>query len=201
MKLTLIIVFISVLGLLNTKESLEDFDYKLSEIAQNFREKIMDKDECENLKREAEDLVDDIEKAKDDVYTYEEKKELGRLKKEAEALVDYIASVGDCGNYIPSIKDFNLANQRVRANISYVVKDKYCVDVITVSIGDYVAYLVENNSSKNYTLSYKWKSQNGMSSGNGNMGISKKGLRHFYNNRDENSQKMIFVLGITCKEI
>ena len=160
------------LNILNSQETPSDFDYKLSNIVHSFRNEIMNKDECENLKRDTEDLVDEIEEAiaMDDEYTNYEIRELKNLKREAEAVEVFIASVGDCGNYIPSIKEFNLANQRIRANASYLSKDKYCVDVILVEIGDYVAYLVENNTTKNYTLSYKWKTPNGFKSGNGNNG-------------------------------
>ncbi len=191
------------LNLLNSQETPSDFDYKLSNIAHNFRNEIMNKNECENLKRDTEDLVDEIEEAieMDDRYTNDEIQELKKLKKEAEAIEQFIASVGDCGNYIPSIKEFNLANQRIRANVSYVSKNKYCVDIILVEIGDYVAYLAKNNTTKNYTLSYKWKTPNGFKSGNGTMGIIKYSIRHFYNNRDDISKKNIKVLDINCKEI
>ena len=202
MKIILLAVSTLILGISNIQETPSDFDYKLSDIAREFRNKIMNEDECENLKRDADDLIDEIEDAieMEDEYSYDEIIELKKLKKEAEALEDFIASVGDCGNYIPSINDFYLANQRINANVSYVIKDKYCVDIIIVQIGDYVAYLAKNSMSKNYTVSYKWKVQNGMSSGNGTMGLTKQSVRHIYNNREEPTKKNILIYDINCKE-
>lgn len=202
MKTIILSVSVIILSLTNIQETPSDFDYELSDIARDFRNEIMNEDECENLKRAADDLVDEIEEAIEmyGEYSIAEILELKKLKKEAEALEQFIAAVGDCGNYIPSIEEFNLANQRVRARVSYVSKNKYCVDMILVEIGDYVAYLAENNSSKNYTVSYKWKVTNGMSTGNGTMGLSKYSVRHIYNNRDEIAQKNISIFGVNCKE-
>lgn len=203
MKSILIIASLIFLGFSNfLQKTPSDFDYELSDIARNFRDEVMNEDECEKQKSAAEELADEIEDALDmqDEYNSDEIFELKKLKKEAEALESFIAAVGYCGGNILSIDAFNLANQRVNASVNYVIKDKYCVDVILVTIDDYVAYLAKNNYSKNYTVAYKWKAQNGMSTGNGRMGISKFGLRHIYNNREKTSQKDISVFGITCKE-
>ena len=76
------------LNILNSQETPSDFDYKLSNIVHSFRNEIMNKDECENLKRDTEDLVDEIEEAiaMDDEYTNYEIRELKNLKREAEAV-------------------------------------------------------------------------------------------------------------------
>lgn len=202
MKTIILSVFVIISSLTNLKETSSDFDFKLSDIARNFRNEIMNKDKCENLKRACDDLVDEIEGAieMDDNYSHDEILELKKLKKEAEALEQFIASVGDCGNYIPSIDQFNLANQRIKANFSYVSRNEYCVDIILVEIGDYVAYLAKNNSSKNYTVSYKWEVPSRMNTGNGTMGLSEYSLRHIYNNRDETTQKSISIFEVKCKE-
>jgi len=202
MKLTLLFTSILLFGFYSLPESPNDFDYKLSDIVRNFKSDIMDKDECENQKRAAGDLADDIEDAIKNVdeYNSDEIIELKQLEKEAIALEEFISSVGNCGNFPPTIKNFNLANRRVGANVSIIIKDKYCVDVISVSIGNYVAYLGENNTSKNYTVTYNWKAPTGMNTGNGTMGLSKLSVRHIYNNREKPSQKNISVFGIACKE-
>ncbi len=202
MKTVILSVSAIILSLINLQETPSDFDYKLSDIARDFRNEIMNEDECENLKRAADELVDEIEEVieMDDEYSSTEIAELKKLKKEAEALEQFIAAVGDVGNYSPSIEEFNLANRRIRASVHYVSRNNYCVDIILVEIGDYVAYLTENNSSKNYTVSYKWKVPNGMSTGNGTMGLSKYSARHIYNNRDDIARKNISIFGVDCKE-
>lgn len=202
MKLILLITSILLFGFSGLIESPSDFDYKISDIAKKFKLGIMDKDECEKQKIAAEGLVYEIKDAikNEDKYNSNEIIELKKLEKEAEALGEFIATVGNCGYYIPSIKSFNLANRRVGASVASIIKDKYCVDVISVTIGDYVAYLVENNSTKNYEVTYKWKVPNSMNTGNGTMGFSEFSVRHIYDNREKPSQKNISVFGIICKE-
>ena len=84
MKVTLLFFSILLLfGFSSLKESPNDFDYKLSDIVRKFKSDIMDKDECENQKRAAGDLADDIEDAKKNVdeYNSDEIIELIQLEK------------------------------------------------------------------------------------------------------------------------
>jgi hypothetical protein len=202
MKCLFLIFSILSFGFSSMKETPNDFDSKLSDIVREFKQEIMNKDECEKQKREADGLADDIENAikMEGEYTTEEVSNLRKLKEEAEAIEEYIAAVGNCGNYIPSIDNLNLANRRVNGKIVNILKDKFCIDVISVTIGEYVAFLGENATTKNYKVVYKWKAQNGMDAGNGTMGLSKMSVRHIYDNREKPNQKSITVFGIVCKE-
>ena len=78
MKTIILSVFVIISSLTNLKETSSDFDFKLSDIARNFRNEIMNKDKCENLKRACDDLVDEIEGAieMDDNYSHDEILEL-----------------------------------------------------------------------------------------------------------------------------
>lgn len=203
MKLILLLASILLVGVFDFKKSPGDFDNELTFIARKFVEVIMDKDECEKQKSAADDLADEIQRAikQIDRYNSSELAVLKQLKNEAEAMEKFIGVVADCGNYFPSIDDFNLANRRVRANVVNIIKDKHCIDIITVSIGDYAAYLGLNNSTNNYTVIYKWKSLNGMTTGNGKMGLFKSSVRHIYDNRDNLDLKNISLFGISCTEI
>jgi hypothetical protein len=189
------------LGLSALKDTPKDFEYKLSDIVRTFKLEIMNEDECEKQKWAAGNLAEEIKNAIEntDKYTSDEIVELKKLKGEAEALKEFIMAVG-CGNYILSIKNFNLANERVGAKVVNLIKDKYCVNVITVSIGDYVAYFAENNSTNSYTVEYKWKSPipNGMNTGNGTMGLWGLSVRRMYDNREKPSQKNISIFEIIC---
>lgn len=199
----LIILYISVfIFSFSSRESPNDYDYKLSYIVREFKSVIMDKNKCDKLKKSTNELSNQIHEALEnsDVYNHEEIGELIKLEQEAMAIEDFIASVGDCGNYIPSIKNIYLANQRIKANINIIIKDRFCVDIITVTIGEYVAYLIKNNTTKVYNVSYKLKSNNTTFFGNGNMGISELSVRHIYNNRIKPNQKNITIFGIICKE-
>ena len=195
-----LLIYIAFISLIEKKESgINDYDSDLTRISNDFRENIFNEDECTNLKNDVNDVADEIEEDLDaDDYSTEEKQQLTLLLQEAEALKDYIACVGNCGNSIPSIEKFNLANRRVKGNVSIVILDKYCVDVISVTIGKYVCYLAENNTINNFTINYKWATPNGMHNGNGTMGLYGKSVRHIYDNRDKIEQTVITVSDITC---
>lgn len=179
-----------------------DFDYDLSRIANDFRRDIMNKSRCEDLKRKADYLSDDIQKYlnEEDIDQYEKDK-LRQLKKETEAVEEYIGSVGNCGTYFPKMDDLILANYRINGSILTQLNNKFCVDVITVSINDYVATLAYNKTSANYSIAYKWKLPSGMSSGNGSMGLSSKTVRHMYDNRDKPQAKKIVIVSLNCRSI
>ena len=183
-------------------EKYNNFDSELSWIASELRSNIMDKDECENLQAKTDDLVTEIEDAieDEDEYTEEDIIKFEKLKKEAEALEDYIAVVGNCGNYSLSMDDFHLANQRIGGDVVSVSKDIYCVDVIMITIGEYVTYLGHNNSRKNFTVAYNWKTSTGMNSGNGTMGLTGMSVRHIYDNRENPELVDIEVYGVSCVE-
>lgn len=204
MKYILLVSFFLLFGFSSNKNSLGNFEYKLTDIIQKFKQGIMDKSECENQKREAGYLAREIENAikEEDNYTAIEISNLKTLKNEVEALEDYIATVGNCGNNLLSLENFNLINRRVRGDVLNFGNQKFCVNITAVTIGNYIVYLLENNTSNNYTASYKWreKHKNGVSSGKGEMGLSQKCLRQIYDNRNQPLRKNISVYEISCKE-
>lgn len=202
MKYLVILFFIPVYGFSNMKDSPNDFDYRLSNIASQFVQEIMDQDKCDIHKREASQLVGDIEDAlkMDGGYNPDEMRILKKLIKEAEALEEYIACVGDCGNYVPTIDGINLANTRVGGSISTVFKDKFCLDILCVTINDYTSYLIMNNRSKQYDIVCSYKTSNGLYSGNLKASLPTKCIRHLYDNRENPNQKNITVISVTCKE-
>ncbi len=189
-------------GFSSSKDSPNSFDYRLTTIAQAFKQEIMNKDECEKLKEEASDLKGDIENDlySNNEYSPDEINELKKLKEEAEALEGYIEVVGNCGNDFFPIEHLHLANKRIGGSITALIKDKYCVDVITVTIGRYIAYLGENNSTKDYKVSYNWYVPKGIISGSGKMVIESKTVRRIYDNREDPKQERATISGITCLE-
>lgn len=197
MKTIFIFTFFCLLHLL-ILESPEDFESKLNDIVAKFKREILDKQECEKYKREADDLVEEIKKSiNSGDYTNEEVSKLNKLKGESEALEEYIAAVGGCANYVPSISDFNLANKRVKGNITQVSLNKFCIDIFSVEIDNYIVYLGVNNTSNNYTVSYNWKSATG-NGGSGTMGLTSKCVRHIYDNREHTNRKKITISNIKC---
>lgn len=183
-------------------ERVSDFERKLSNIVTTFQAEIMDVDECDRQMRAAATLEADISDAlrMEDEYDPEEMIHLRQLQKETAAVEAYIDVVGNVGNHFMKIDDLAFANRRIGGSIARVISGKYCVDIITVTIGDYVAYFGENNSTSNFTVNYKWKSNSGMQSGNGTMGILKSNVRHFCDNREYPTQKGKTIMGISCVE-
>lgn len=200
MKAFLIYIFLLPLGWIYFNDTPSDFDYKLSRIARDFQEKVMSKDDSEDLMRDASRVADDIEdQLKKEDYSASEISQYKDIKKKAEALEAYIGAIGGCANTFPTIEQFNSANRLVGGSVTSVIQSKFCVDFISVTIGDYIVYLCQNTSITNLSVKYQWKASNGMNSGSGEMNLSTKSIRHIYDNRDKPSQKKISIFGITCK--
>lgn len=183
------------------KKSPYDFKNELTYVVKNFKENIMEEDECRKLMNSAGAISDEIEEELEDSNRYSsyEISELKELKIKAEAIQSYIGGVGSCASAMfPTFKEFEIANQMINGSVSYVSQGKFCVDFITVSIGSYVVYMAKNNSTSSYTLKYNWKNSTGTSKGNGTMGLPDKTIRSIYNNRKNQTQKRITVVGVTC---
>ncbi len=200
MKTFVISIAIVFFGWFRFNDSPSSYESKLSNIASDFREKIMEEDDCKNLMYDASRVADDIDdELKKEDYSSAEISQFKEVKRKAEALESYIGSVGGCLNTVPTIEEFNLANRMVGGSVSNVVQGKFCVDFISVTIDKYKVYLGENNSNSNYTVSYSLKAPDGLNSGKGTMGLSAKSVRHIYDNRKKPNQKTIIVYGVTCK--
>nr|WP_315160839.1 hypothetical protein [uncultured Flavobacterium sp.] len=183
------------------KKSPPDFENELTYIVKNFKENIMDERKCTRLMNDAGSVSSNIEeelKGSNEYSSYEIN-QLKELKTKANALQSYIGGVGSCASAMfPTFKEFEIANQMVWGSVSYVSQGKFCVDFISVTIGNYVVYMAKNNSSTSYMLKYNWKNSNGTSKGNGTMGLQDKTIRSIYNNRNNQTQKRITILGVTC---
>ena len=200
MKTFIISSVIVFFGWFHLNDTPSSYESKLSNIASDFREKIMEKDDCKNLMYDASRVADDIDdELKKEDYSASEISQFKEVKRKAEALESYIGSVGGCSNTFPTVEEFNLANRIVGGSVSNLVQAKFCVDFISVSIDKYKVYLGENNSNSNYTVSYSWKAPDGLNSGKGTMGLSAKNIRHIYDNREKPNQKKISIFGVTCK--
>lgn len=78
MKLILLFTSLFSFGLSDIKESPNDYDNKLSDIVIKFKAGIMDKEVCENQKKTANDLTNEIDDAIKEAYTADE---ISKLKK------------------------------------------------------------------------------------------------------------------------
>lgn len=179
-----------------------DFDRELSRIAEDFKEVIMDEDECEKLKDRAEDITEEIEELLEEFedFSSQQTSQLKQLKKEAEGIEDFIAVVANVGNATHELKNFIVANERIRANISYISKEEHCIDILVVEVDDYLAYLASNNSTKSFTLNFEWKIKDKSSFGNSKMGMLTKTIRHMVDNRDRPAKNNIDFQNISCQE-
>lgn len=183
------------------KKSPYDFENELTYVVKNFKENIMDEYECRKLMNSASAISDEIEEELENSNRYSsyEISQLRELKIKADAIQSYIGGVGSCASAMfPTFKEFEIANQMIYGSVSYVSQGKFCVDFITVTIGNYVVYMAKNNSTTNYTLKYNWKNSTGTSKGNGTMGLPDKTIRSIFNNRKNQTQKRITIVGVTC---
>ena len=201
MKHILLFLALPFFSFISFRESADDFDKQLNDVAADFKTNIFEKAKCSAASQKAgeisqsiKDLLDggDIEKS--------EIKKLEGLKKEADALEDYITAAGDLDGGFVTVENLNLANARVNGNINTVSNGKFCVDVISVSVGDFICYLAENNDSKMTTVTYSWKGPAGAKSGSGTVQVFAKSVHPVYSNRDEPTVKEISFLAMTCKQ-
>ena len=200
MKTFLIYILLSPIGCIFLNDTPSDFEQKLDNIASDFRKKIMEEDECKSLMYDVSRVDDDIDdELKKEDYSASEISQYKDIKKKAEALEAYIGAVGGCANSFPTIVEFNLANRIVGGSVTNVIQGKFCMDFISVSLGNYIVYLCQNNTSTNLSVKYKWKAPDGMNSGSGDMNLSSKSIRHIYDNRVKQNQKKISIFGVTCK--
>ena len=181
--------------------SSDDFDAQLNTVVADFKQNILDQAKCEAASTKAGEISDAIEDAlNEDGVDKGERKKLEALKKEAEALEDYILAVGDINGGFITVEKMNLANSRVHAGISSVQKGDFCVDIISVSIGDYICYLAENNGSKIISVNYKWKGPGGTKSGSGTITVFANSVHAMYSNRKDHGTKELTFMGLVCKE-
>ena len=179
-----------------------DFDRQLSTIAEDFKEVIMDEDECEELKDKAEYISKEIEELLEESegFSSEEILQLEQLKTEAEGIEDFIAVVAGVGSAVPKVKDFIRANERMGVGLYYISQEEYCVDILVVEIDEYVTYLASNNSNKSFRLNFEWKTKDKSSFGSSKVGMSSKTIRSMLNNRDYTLKNNIDFKNIECIE-
>lgn len=189
-------------GVKNPKIVPYEFEYRLTKTVTDFRNAIMDEEQCASLKRAADDLSDDIKKAlQTEQYTDNEISQMNHLKLQATALEEYISAVGSCGIDYPSIENFNLANSLVKGSVVTARKYKYCVDVLYVTIGNYKVYMLQNTTENILNVTYRYKSSSGMSSGKGNIGLGSKSIRNMYTNRHKKDVGSIVITGVSCSNL
>lgn len=200
MKILITLLLVFTLQHTNAQSNFNSLDSDLSTIVSDFTKNIKNKSECEQLKRKTNYLSDDIKNAlKNEYLDSNETIKLKQLLKETEAVEDFIATIGNCGNgmYI-DFQQIQLANQRINASVSKLGNYNFCIDIYRVSLNGYLATFACNKSSENLSISYKWKSIDGHSSGNGNMGLTKNSMRHIFNNRDNKNYNHIKLVYINC---
>ena len=164
MKLLAFYLFFNPLWFDFIEESPTDFEYKLSNLANNFEENIMSKDECRDLMNEASSLGDEIEDEIDEVdeHSANEISAFKELKKKADALENYIGVVAGISTTFPKIAEFEIANSMVGGSVLSISQGKFCVDIVSVNINNYVVYLVKNTTTLNYRINYSWKASGGL---------------------------------------
>ncbi len=177
-----------------------DYNAELNAVVADFKLNIFDQLKCEAASKKAGDIADAIEEAlNEDGLDKGERKKLEGFKKEAEALEDYILAIGDINGGFETVEKMNLANARVNGQISSVQKGDFCVDIISVTIGEYICYLAENSSSKIISVNYKWKGPAGAKSGSGTVKVFASSVHAMYSNRKDKETKEVKFMGLTCK--
>jgi hypothetical protein len=188
------------LSFTTTRISADDFDAQLNAVVADFKLNIFDQQKCEAASQKSGTISDAIEDAlNEDGVDKSQRKKLEELKKEADALEDFILAIGDINGGFETVEKMNLANSRVHADISNVQKGDFCVDIISVSIGEFICYLAENNGSKIISVNFKWKGPDGTKSGSGTIKVFPGSVHAMYSNRKDKGTTKVTFMGLTCK--
>ncbi|MCX6311754.1 MAG: hypothetical protein NT084_08970 [Bacteroidetes bacterium] len=199
MKKIFLILCIPFFSFVSLTDSSSDFDKKLDKVVADFKLNIFNKQKCDSCSIDAKNIATAIQDVLDEGgIDKSEIKKMEALKKEADGLENYISAVGDLTGGFSTVADLNLANARVKGNISNE-SGKFCVDIISVTIGDFVCYLAENNSSKITSVNYKWKDEAGTNSGSGTIQVFANSIRAMYSNREKPKVNKVGFLGLNCK--
>jgi len=202
MKSLQIVVFCLFTGNLGLDKSNTDFESELLNVANEFQKNIMNEDKCDEQRRNADNLVDDIEEElkEEDKYSSDEIRKLKETRTNAEALYSYIGVIGGLGYKYISKEAFYKANSILNAKLIDVSKGKFCVDLISVSIENYIVYIAENNGNSSFRLDYKYKGNDKFNNGQGYMGLRQGYIGQIYNNREKPNEKKITFYEVTCKK-
>lgn len=182
-------------------DEISDFQDKISSIANSFRENIHDSNKCKDLANDAISLADDIEEyiKSNDLITSNVSK-LNNLVEQAKGLEDIIKLFFGTNGY-PTIKQFDLANQLINANVGYISKNKFCVEFIKIEIDGVGCFAALNPSSTSYTVAYVWNSKvlnNSSKNGHGSMGLKSHSLRAISSYDSDEPLYMINLTNVTC---
>ena len=185
-------------------DKIEEFRYELKSIANSFIMNIMDQYKCEDFRSDAEDLADEIKDYKEDQsenLSYEEKQSLSLIQNQSESLKELISICCGSSSSQITIEEFKLANELVQANVSYLNKDKYCIDFIEIRLGDFVCLAYINNKASAYNIKFNWKAQSAGLSGKIDSGINKQSIGIYFNNRTHALKGNLTFINVECKII
>jgi hypothetical protein len=202
-KLLFLVIAVQTMGNSQHLDTVMDFDYRLSNIVVRFKEIVMDEYECKSLLSIVSVFREDIDHVLQftDQYRQMEIIKLKRLQIEAQAIEEFIACVGHCANYTPDIESFKLANNRINGEIIINSQNKFCIDIVSVSIGSYVACLAINYSTDNLQFTYELVDSTGNLVGMGKSGLWHNCIRCIHDNRNDLKPSHIYIKEITCKTI
>ncbi|CAN5170673.1 hypothetical protein BH09BAC5_BH09BAC5_06600 [soil metagenome] len=200
MKHFLLLLLVPFFSFTSNQISSDDYDAQINAVVTDFKANIFDQSICDAAAKKAEGISEAIEDAmNEDGVSKSERKKLEDLKKEAEALNSYINAISDLEGGFVTVEKMNLANSRVHGDISAEQKGDFCTDIISISIGDFICYLAENNSSKIISVNYRWKGPDGTKSGTGTVKVFANSVHPMYNNRKDKDVKKVTFMGLTCK--
>lgn len=205
MKIKIFLILFVCFGLNNCliADEISEFESELHNIANSFIVNVMDKNECNNIMSDADNLSDKIKHYLEDEsenLNLDEKRALASLQKQAESLDVYINMC--CGSSVdyPTIEEFQMANELVNADVTYMNKDKFCIDFIQIRINNFICVAVINSITTGYKVKFSWKSQNSDISGKVDMGVAKKSIRPFCNNYSQKLKGNLVFTNVICKE-
>jgi len=185
-------------------DKIEEFRYELKSIANSFVSNIKDQDKCDDYIYDAGNLADEIKRYlvnESENLSYEEKQSLSLLKNQSESLKEFVTICCGSSSSQITLEEFKLANELVHADVSYLNKDKYCIDFIEIRVGDFICLAYINNEASAYSIKFNWRAQSAGLSGKINSGINKQSIYIYFNNRTDALKGNLTFINVECKII
>ncbi len=184
-------------------QDISQFERQLVSIFSEIKTSLNDEYEVDQLRSSSEELVSDIEyfKKRNDNLSSNLIFKLNQINTEAEKLVRFFYVIDRSGGMIEKNDFFKIINE-AGGNITTVLSNSACANILKVDLGDFSAFIAENNSrSKSYKV--KWSLTNttyGLVGSSGEMGLIRRNVRHLVNSRDSEDFKLLKPKSILCVE-
>jgi hypothetical protein len=164
---------------------------------------IGNKEHCDKLVRDLDDLSDDIEDniKKDDDLSSDDIKNLKAILASAEAVEDFVRAVGNSsyGTGFLKEKQLRLVRELLNFSMTEMFTGKFCVNIYQVTIGGYKSLIVTKTGSNNILrIKAVFKSTVATATTTLEMGVVPNEYSRFWSSANDPSYRSYQITRVDC---